>query len=173
MVFQVTRNLWVGRYVAKRRVEELRRRGMTHILNVGETPNQISDEDGPFRKVLWRPIEDLQLIPTNTACECLDQLHACVCEEGSHVYVHCMAGWNRSPTILWLYLVACGVDEAVAKAMICEASYDAVPGHGALVDADLIARIKEHGARNFTPHRRAFALERPGSDRGSSQGEAS
>ena len=32
-----------------------------------------------------------------------------VIEPDSQVYIHCIAGQLRSPTALWLYLMACGV----------------------------------------------------------------
>ncbi len=132
--------------------------GITHILNVGESPSVLGPGDGPFAEITWRPIADLERIPDPLALEALDTLHRMVCVDGSRVYVHCVAGWNRSPTIVWLYLVACGVEATEAKNLIAARSWDAVPGHVKLVDAALVSTVQEHGAR-YTPHPRPAALE--------------
>ncbi len=49
----------------------------------------------------------------------LDQLFS---QPEPRVLVHCLAGQNRSPTIIWLYLRSLGVNADVAKSMIESAS---------------------------------------------------
>jgi hypothetical protein len=110
---------------------------------------------------MWHPIEDLVRIPTTEAINCLNALHDCVCDNNSNVYVHCVAGWNRSPTVLWLYLVACGVDPAVAKNMIASSAFDAVPAHPKLTDDALVREVRTHGQNNFQPHPRPHSLDAP------------
>ncbi len=158
-MFQITRNIWQGRFASRKRLDGLRRHGITHVLNVGESPNQLTETDGPFQKMEWIPIADLTLIPTDDAIRCVDALHACVCDGDSNVYIHCVAGWNRSPTILWLYLVACGFDTSTARSMIDSKSYDSVPGHPLLINDVLVTAIIDHGAERFTPHPRIRALD--------------
>lgn len=129
-------------------------------MNVGESPSQLTEAGDLFRKVLWLPIEDLVIIPTAAAIRCVDAVHRCVCDGDSNVYVHCVAGWNRSPTVLWLYLVACGIEPSTAKSWIASTSYDAVPAHPRLIDDALVAAICRYGEDEFRPHPRPTALER-------------
>jgi hypothetical protein len=158
-LFRITRNIWQGRFASRQCLDELRRLGITHIVNVGESPNQLTVSDGPFKRVAWSPIEDLVVIPTAAAVQCVTALHGAVCDGVSNVYIHCVAGWNRSPTVLWLYLVACGFDAKAAKQLIASSSYDAVPGHPKLVNDELVATVRQYGAANFQPHPRTSALD--------------
>jgi hypothetical protein len=136
--------------------------GVTHLLNVGEAPSVLCASDGPFREVVWHPIVDLERIPDESAFTCLESLHRMVCEPDARVYVHCIAGWNRSPTIVWLYLVACGLSSEAARELIEARAPDAVPGHRRLVDPVLVESIRATGKRLFLPHPRPDALERCG-----------
>lgn len=104
------------------------------------------------------PFEDLVRIPTEQAIECLNILHEMVTATDSNVYVHCIAGWNRSPTIVWLYLIACGIDPREAKTRIESVSYDAVPAHSKLVDKELTDAVIRYGHRYFLPHLRPESI---------------
>ena len=161
-LFRVTRNIWQGGFASHRRLDELRRNAITHIVNVGESPNQLTAADGPFQRIFWRPIEDLVRIPTGDVMACVNAIHECVCDADSNVYVHCIAGWNRSPTVLWLYFLACGIDGTIAKNMIASKSHDAVPAHPRLIDDMLVHEIAAYGATRFMPHPRPEALIAPG-----------
>jgi hypothetical protein len=66
----------------------------------------------------------------------------------SKVYVHCLAGQNRSPTVVWLFLIACGLGPTKGKRFITNRVCDAVPGHAALVDHRLIEKVRDYGRRN-------------------------
>lgn len=157
----MTKDLYVGRFASRERLGELRDLNITDILNVSDTPSQLTIKDGPFRSVTWIPTEDRMLLPTATAINAVDKIHRALIASGSRVYVHCMAGWNRSPTILWLYLIGCGLSSDEAARRICEQAYDAVPGHSLLVDADLIAAVTSHGLANYQPHPRPSAITAP------------
>ena len=160
-MFQVTRNIWQGRFASERNLPELQAASITHVVNVGESPNQLQPHDGPFTRIFWRPIEDLVLIPEDAALECLDLLHGAICDGDSSVYIHCVAGWNRSPTILSLYLLACGVERSIACELVSQASYDAVPFHGKLINEELLMSVVRHGHANFLPHERPQAILPP------------
>lgn len=157
----MTQDLFVGRFASRKRLCELRDLNITDILNVSDTPNQLTTGDGPFRSVTWLDIEDRTLIPTDTAIDAIDAIHRSLIEDAGRVYVHCMAGWNRSPTVLWLYLLACGLDSDEAARLICAIAFDAVPGHTLLVDSNLIAAVRSHGADNYLPHPRPSAIATP------------
>jgi protein-tyrosine phosphatase len=157
-MFAITRCIWQGRFASPKRLADIRPASITDVLNVGESPNLLKPEDGPFAEITWLPVVDLQRIPDCLAIECLDALHRMVCVPGSRVYVHCVAGWNRSPTIIWLYLVACGLQTHLAKELIVARSLDAIPGHPVLVDTGLVETVRLHGAQ-YRPHPRPEALE--------------
>lgn len=158
-VFPITRSLWIGPFANPARRPTLIASHVTHILNVSEAPSVLSTADGPFREVAWIPITDLERVPDDVAIACLSALHRMVCEPEARVYIHCIAGQNRAPTILWLYLIACGLQVDRAKAMIEAGSRDAVPGHGRLVDGALVEVVRRFGADSLLPHPRPEALE--------------
>ena len=141
----ITPRIAQGPFASEPRGVRLRAEGVTHILNVGEAPGVLTAGPGGFREVAWQPVEDLARIPDEAAIACIDALHRMLGESGSKVYVHCIAGQNRSPTVLWLYLVACGHDPAAAKRLIEGRNMDAVAGHSRLVDEELIRRVVLHG----------------------------
>jgi len=157
-MFAITRVIWQGRYAAPAWLPELRAAGITHILNVCEAGHVLTAKDGPFTELCSIAIDDLAPIPEPVALECLDALHRMATAPHSRVYLHCIAGHNRSPTVLWLYLVACGIDPQLAKEQISARNIDAVPGHPRLVSPPLIAKAKEH-AQRYLPHPRPEALE--------------
>jgi hypothetical protein len=65
---------------------------------------------------------------------------------GTKLYLHCIGGQNRSPTVLWLYLISCGMKPDEARRMISEKSPDSVPGHQQLVDQALVDIVRRFGA---------------------------
>jgi protein-tyrosine phosphatase len=157
----VTQDIFLGRFASLERLDELRELNVTDILNVSDTPSQLNTDDGPFRSVTWLDIEDRTLIPTDVAIKAIDTIHQSLTKDGGRVYVHCMAGWNRSPTILWFYLIACGLATDDAARLICANAFDAVPGHSLLVDSNLIATVQNHGRDNYLPHQRSTAIAAP------------
>ncbi|MCI0359606.1 MAG: hypothetical protein L0211_14110 [Planctomycetaceae bacterium] len=157
-MFQITRVIWQGRFAVPHRLPELRAAGITHVLNVCEAPHVLTVADGPFFELCSLAIDDLQPITEPVALACLDTLHRMATTAGSRVYLHCIAGCNRSPTVLWLYLVACGIDPQVAKEQISARNIDAVPGHSRLISPLLVAWAKDHG-RRYLPHPRPVVLE--------------
>jgi hypothetical protein len=98
-MFQITRNVWQGRFASRKLIGPLQRAGITHIINVGEAPSLLAPQDGPFRAVASLPIEDLTIIPTPVAIRCADALHQAICDGDSNVYIHCVAGWHRNRAV--------------------------------------------------------------------------
>jgi len=150
-MYRITQCLSVGRFPSPERAAELLAAGVTHILNVSDACNPVVASDGGFREIAWHPFDDSRRIPEADALAALDTLHRMVSEPGAHVYVHCLAGHLRSPTILWLYLIACGLDAASARDLIEERSPDAAPGARKLVGPDLVLRAQLHGLANYFP----------------------
>lgn len=158
-IFFITRRIAIGQLATPVRCNLLISRGVTHVLNVGESPSLPCVADAGFHQVADVSIQDLNPIPDAAAIACLDFIEDGLAESDTKLYIHCTAGQNRSPTVLWLYLVACGINPEDAKRLIVERCPDAVPGHSALVDARLIATVKAHGAADQTRLRDASIFE--------------
>lgn len=148
-VFWVTSRIAIGRFATPGRAKYLQSQGVTHLLNVSDAPSVISEAEFSFVELTDVPITDLNRIPDEQVVRCCDFMNRAL-EKARHnkIYVHCIAGQNRSPTVVWLYLVSCGADSEVAKRLIVSAFPDAIPGHSLLVDDALIAKVVSHGRKN-------------------------
>lgn len=168
-MYRITRVLSVGRFASPERAEELRAAGVTHVLNVSEAPCAVSASADGFREVEWVPLADRTPLQPHTLAHLLNMLHGMAVQPDARVYVHCIAGQLRSPTVLWLYLIACGVSPAEAREWIEDRSPDASPGSTRMVDDTHIRFAQQHGLARFRPHPRAevlapFELSPPGSE---------
>ena len=157
-VFWITECIALGRFATEGRCEYLVEQGVNRILNVSDAGNVVSPATHSFDEVVHFPLLDVSRIPDAEAIEILDALHALLTPEGARVYVHCTAGQIRSPTIVWLYLVACGLDPYEAGTLIGDRAPDAAPGHSKLVDEQLVVRVMAHGCDKFLPIPRAEIL---------------
>jgi len=150
-VYWITKRIAQGQFVTTERACVLREQGVTDVLNVGEGNSIISASEFGFTSVVDVPVIDLQLIPSEIALAAMDALHQMLCTSESRVFIHCIAGQNRSPTILWLYFIACGLAPDKARVLIADRSPDAVPGHGKLVDEHLVKTATNHGNAKYLP----------------------
>ncbi len=153
-MYRITQCLSVGPFASPERAEKLRAAGVTHVLNVSDTPSDISTADG-FAGVAFVPMSDSRRLLPSTAVRAIDTLHEFVAVPDSHVYVHCVAGMIRSPTILWLYLLALGVPLQDARDWIETRSPVATAGHHRMVDREHVFLAQKHGRAHFFPHPRA------------------
>jgi len=154
-IFWITRCIAIGRFATVERSRRLLEQGVTHVLNVSEAPSLADVAKGDFHSVVDVPIVDLQRIRDEIALRCIDLVHEALGAPGSKLYLHCTAGQYRSPTILWLYLVATGIAPEEAKRLIVAGSPDAIPGHSSLIADPLIATVRRHGETR----RMAFKLD--------------
>ncbi len=152
-MYRITECLSVGPFALPERAEKLRAMGVTHVLNVSDVQNQISSADG-FAEVAEVPMSDSRRLSAFKLAFALDTLHRLVSAPGAHVYVHCVMGQLRSPTILWLYLVALGIPPNDAREWIELRSPDAVAGHYRMVDTEHVLFAQKHGLALFFPHPR-------------------
>lgn len=153
-IFWITKCIAVGPYPEERQHGLLQKHGITHVVNVSEYRNNFYDAYVDIFKIAWIPIEDLQKIPHQLLKRCLETIHTFLQDDKSNVYIHCVAGQNRSPNIIWLYLISCGVCPEQARSFITRATLDAVVGHPLIVDAKHIDVAKKHGDKNFLPLQR-------------------
>jgi len=157
-MFRITQALSIGRFVTSERAEELRAAKVTHVLNVSESPSQMSAAAGAFHALEWVPLEYRVPLSPQTLITLLNTLHEMAVQPDAHVYVHCIAGQLRSPTALWLYLIACGVPAEEARKWIEDRSLDASPGSTRMVNESHIRFAEQHGLARFRPHPRAEVL---------------
>jgi protein-tyrosine phosphatase len=141
----ITKRIWLGPFLTQERGAQLQSLGVTHVLNVSEAPSIVAGGEFGLECVRDIPVPDLELIPDSVAIACVNALHEMLQVVGSKVYVHCIAGQNRSPTILWLYFLACGMPRETAKALIEFRARDAAPGRKSMVDHQLAARVETYG----------------------------
>jgi hypothetical protein len=152
-MFRITECLWVGPFASPERAEKLLAAGVTHVFNVSDVPSMVSTENG-FAGVSWVPMSDSRRLQYATQLQALDTLHRLVSVPNAQVYVHCVAGMVRSPTILWLYLLALGVPLQDARDWIEERSRGSVAGHSRMVDREHVLLAQKHGLAHFFPHPR-------------------
>jgi protein-tyrosine phosphatase len=153
-MYRITQVLSVGPFASPERAELLRAAGVTHILNVSDFASEITAAESGFKQISWVPMSDCQRLHTAVALEALDALHSLVSVPESHVYVHCMAGLVRSPTILWLYLIALGIPPKDARNWIEERRPMASAGSARMVDHEHVVLAQMHGLKHFFPHPR-------------------
>lgn len=146
-IFPVTTRIAIGRFATPDRCAFLKEKDITHILNVSDADSLATVRSAGFAEVRDIPIDDYVRIPTKQALNAVQTLHAMLNQPDSKVYLHCIAGQIRSPTILWLYLVALGMGKRQAKQVITDHSPDAQPGHNTLVDAALVDEIYNWGRK--------------------------
>ena len=110
--------------------------------------------EGSFTDVAWVPMSDSRRLDRPTAVLAIDTLHRLASAPDSHVYVHCVAGLVRSPTILWLYLIALGVPPGDARTWIEARVPNANAGSSRMVDREHLLLAQMHGLMHFFPHPR-------------------
>jgi protein-tyrosine phosphatase len=152
-VFRITQCLSVGPFASPQRAGQLLGAGVTHVLNVSDVASEVSPAHG-FAEVAWVPTHDGKRLPRASMIEALNTLHRFASAPGSHVYVHCVAGQLRSPTVLWLYLIALGISRDDAQEWIESRAPDAVAGHHRMVDHEHVLLAQKHGLTHFFPHPR-------------------
>jgi len=136
--------------------------GYRCVANVGNGPSATYSGYPGFRAIVQVPIEDLAPIPVPIATCLLGQIHGLLMSfPDERLYIHCIAGQNRSPTILWLYLLSLGVSPAEATARISDARMDAVPGHEALIHPALIDAATNYRHTEADPAHIAAILQPP------------
>ncbi len=158
-IYWITKRIAQGQFATRERAVILREQGITHVLNVSDSGSIISASEFGFQEVIDCPLVDFQRIPDDLVGRTLDVLHSMLAQSESCVFIHCVAGQNRSPSILWLYFVACGMQPEDARTLITDRSPDAVPGHHKLVDRGLEEFVKLHGALHYLPLKDPGVLE--------------
>lgn len=151
-IFRITQCISQGPFPTVDRVEALHQGRVSHVVNVSDAPSVILADEHSFDDVLDFPIPDFQRLPDKYVRTVLNALHNILKQGETRVFIHCVAGQNRSPTLLWLFLLACGLNAKEARRRIEERTLDAVAGNPSLVDDKLIEMVRDYGKEHFIPH---------------------
>lgn len=151
-IYPLTHGIAQGPYPEAGHEPVMQSFGITHVLNVSDQPGDIQPGACGIADVRWVSIQDRTPIPQESVERCLQFMHAALSNPEQRVYVHCLAGWNRSATVAWLYLIACGIDGEEAKEAISGRSLDAVAGHPKLVTSSLVSWAVAFGREHLLPH---------------------
>jgi len=139
-IFWVTRRIAIGRFATPQRRKHLLDCGVTHILNVSDTPS-LPDEESRFQSIVDCPVVDLAPIPLELALQAIELISRILKHPDSKLFIHCIAGQNRSPSILFLYLLASGFPANDAEHLITSRSPDSIPHHKILISPPLIEKM--------------------------------
>ena len=151
-VYRITQATLLGPFPGRGQAAALRDRGVTHVLNLAAGHHDLQEERDGLVELLARPVTDFEQFMGWWLTDTLDHMHRMLSSsDDAKLFVHCHAGQQRAPTILWLYLCACGMPPGTASDLIRTAKPDAQPGHRSLVDGELLDRVIAHGVERFLP----------------------
>ena len=124
---QITSQIYQGSWLLPRHIPELIQLGITHILNLDlpyEDPLPFVQANLTLHNVF---IRDQCLMTPQLVRDALDVIDKSLSSPGHKIYIHCIEGVSRSPTITWLYLIHRGLspEDAAVKIRPNPLLYDA------------------------------------------------
>jgi len=133
----IEENIFQNGYIGLEDVELLKSLGITHLLNLHHDYPFLDEliESGFIVKQIY--LIDPAPITDDVALEIVDFIYDSLKESDHKIYVHCVAGLNRSPTAVWLYYLSVGYSEKEATKRI-------ISGHQNLVVPDpfIVSNLK-------------------------------
>ncbi len=135
-LFRIHPMIYQGPFPKEATFASLRECRVPNIINVSG-----STYGNEKFNVLNEPFPDGALIPMSACKNCLQFFRLCH-KESEPVFIHCLAGQNRSGAISFLCLLSLGISQASAKKMIEEGTLDAVADHPRLIGQEHIALAK-------------------------------
>jgi protein-tyrosine phosphatase len=124
---QITSQIYQGGWLRPQHIPELVQLGITHVLNLdlpSTDPLPLDEVKITLHNV---PVRDYCLMTPQLVREIIEVIDTSLSSPGHKIYIHCVVGVSRSPTIAWLYLIHKGFtpEEATAKIKPNPALYDA------------------------------------------------
>ena len=124
---QVTAQIYQGGWLRAQHIPELVRLGITHVLNLdlpSTDPLPLAEANITLHNI---PVRDYCLMTPQLVREIMDVIDRSLSSPAHKIYIHCVVGVSRSPTIAWLYLIHKGhsPEDATAKVKPNPALYDA------------------------------------------------
>jgi protein-tyrosine phosphatase len=106
---QITPRIYQGGWIVPGDIRELAQVGITHILNL-DLPYE---DSSAFREAKFTLrnyyILDQCLLKPQLVREVIEIIEESLSSPGHKLYIHCIVGVSRSPTISWLYLIHTGL----------------------------------------------------------------
>ena len=106
---QITSQIYQGSWPLPRDVPRLVQIGITHILNLDlpyEDPMPFIEAQFTLHNLF---IRDACLMLPQLVREAIHFIDQSLSSPGHRIYIHCIEGVSRSPTITWLYLIHTGL----------------------------------------------------------------
>jgi protein-tyrosine phosphatase len=124
---QITPQIYQGGWLRPQHIPELVQLGITHVLNLdlpSTDPLPLAEADITLLNI---PVRDYCLMTPQLVREVMDLIDQSLSSPHHKIYIHCVVGVSRSPTIAWLYLIHKGLspEDATAKIKPNPALYDA------------------------------------------------
>ena len=124
---QITPRIYQGGWRRAQHIPELIELGITHVLNLdlpSTDPLPLAEANITLHNI---PVRDYCLMTPQLVREIMDVIDRSLSSPAHKIYIHCVVGVSRSPTIAWLYLIHKGhsPEDATAKVKPNPALYDA------------------------------------------------
>ncbi len=124
---QITSQIYQGGWLRPEHIPEIVQLGITHLLNLDYPYEDLL----PFREAPLTLhniyIRDACLMTPQLVRDAIAVIDTALSSPGQKIYIHCIEGVSRSPTITWLYLIHTGFspEDAAAKVRPNRLLYDA------------------------------------------------
>ena len=106
---QITPRIYQGGWIVPGDIPELAQLGITHILNL-DLPYE---DSSAFREAKFTLLNyyilDQCLMKPQLVREVIEIIEESLSSPRHRLYIHCIVGVSRSPTISWLYLIHTGL----------------------------------------------------------------
>jgi hypothetical protein len=115
---QITTRIYQGGWLRAEHVPELVHLGVTHVLNLDAPYTDhlpLSEANITIHNL---PIRDYCLMTPQRVREIMEVIDGCLSSPSHKIYIHCVAGVSRSPTIAWLYLIHTGFSPRDALSIV-------------------------------------------------------
>ncbi|MBI4633405.1 MAG: dual specificity protein phosphatase family protein [Deltaproteobacteria bacterium] len=124
---QITSQIYQGGWLRPQYIPELVQLGITHILNLDhpyEDPLPLIEANITVHNVY---IRDQSLMTPQLVRKAMHVIDESLSSPRHKIYIHCIEGVSRSPTITWLYLIYRGLspEDAFVKVKPNRLLYDA------------------------------------------------
>jgi protein-tyrosine phosphatase len=124
---QITPRIYQGGWLRAQHIPELIELGITHVLNLdlpSTDPLPLAEANIILHNI---PVRDYCLMTPQLVREIMEAIDRSLSSPAHKIYIHCVVGVSRSPTIAWLYLIHKGhsPEDATAKVKPNPALYDA------------------------------------------------
>jgi hypothetical protein len=148
-IFWITERIAQGRHpFLLKAYQELHLTGITHVLDLSDMKLALDKTVYEQLQIIREDVIDFRLIPLAQMLTCINAIHKVMMQPENKLYIHCFAGHDRSPTILWLYLIACGMNAEAAKLLIKEKNPHANPGGKSLIDHTHVPAAQLYGSEH-------------------------